>query len=137
MRFVAILEDRTTYAEDLMQCIELVDPTLQVTWFRKVDEAIIAIVEDGYSADAWIIDLMLPKGSLLRAEETDNDLATGERFILEFFDLGASNLPWIFICSARSSLTFLPNEHSRFEYMPKADVSGFEIAKRVCKVLEE
>jgi len=136
MSSIGILEDRNSWSNELVTLINMKEPGAGITCFSNVDDAIRAVARDQFAPDVWLVDLMMPTGTVFDDAETESGFATGERFILEFLKLGDSAGPTVIVHSQRSSVSALPDVHPRLVYMPKAEFSSVEVATQISELLK-
>lgn len=73
---IAVVDDRGSVVDEFEQLFEIELPGATVAKFESADEALAAI-DAGEEWSFWIVDLMMPIGSVLSRGETDDGLSTG------------------------------------------------------------
>lgn len=132
---IAILEDRLSYARDLAALIEMEVASARVSTFSNVDAALDAAsgVEEW---DVWVVDLMMPTGSTFSAEDAENGLATGTRFIEQL--IKSNRMPKrkiVVITSRNTDKDNFEKKSPMIVECQKADFTQVDIAKEVRKAI--
>lgn len=132
---IAILEDRLSYARDLAALIEMEVAGARVSTFSNVDAALDAAsgVEEW---DVWVVDLMMPTGSTFSAEDAENGLATGTRFIEQL--IKSNRMPKrkiVVITSRNTDKDNFEKKSPMIVECQKADFTQVDIAKEVRKAI--
>tara|TARA_R110000850_G_C9706332_1_gene440654 strand:- start:30 stop:464 length:435 start_codon:yes stop_codon:yes gene_type:complete len=73
---IAVVDDRGSVVDEFEQLFGIELPGATVAKFESADEALAAI-DAGEEWSFWIVDLMMPIGTVLSRGETDDGLSTG------------------------------------------------------------
>ena len=129
---ILFVDDEKHYVQNILDELDLLD--VRYTFCSGVDAAIEVIRTRASEIDAVVCDVMMPSGHAFTAEETEDNLITGLRFLARIRELGYKRLVLLLTNLEPGRAPGVDNASTNYppcRILRKRELWSFEIAEQI------